>query len=85
MGCYDGARIVMYQRRQPTEMAAPALLATRVPAGTHTISFHYTGYGGYPPLLVLAAVTLLTIAAGERLARRTGKRSRQRVPASSPP
>ncbi len=67
---YDpGWRASVDRRRQPTEMAAPALVATRVPAGTHRVSFHYAGYAGYPQLLALAAVTLLTIAAGERLAR----------------
>ncbi|MBV9819954.1 MAG: hypothetical protein JOZ07_16605 [Solirubrobacterales bacterium] len=70
---YDpGWRVSVDRRRRSTEMVAPALVATDVPAGTHTVSFRYTGYGGYPPLLALAAVTLLTIAAGERLARRTG-------------
>jgi hypothetical protein len=76
---YDpGWQATVDGRRQPTEMVAPALLATRVPAGTHTISFDYTGYGGYPQLLALAAITLLAIAAGERLARR------QHFDASSP-
>jgi hypothetical protein len=53
-------------RRRPTEMVAPALIAIRVSAGTHTVSLRYTGYGSYPPLLALAAVTLLVIALGER-------------------
>ncbi|HTX32309.1 MAG TPA: YfhO family protein [Solirubrobacteraceae bacterium] len=67
---YDpGWRASVDGRRQPIEMVAPALPATRVPAGTHTVSFNYTGYRDYPQLLALAALTLLTIAAGERRAR----------------
>ena len=82
---YDpGWRATVDGRRQPTEMVAPALVATRVPAGTHTVSFRYTGYGGYPQLLALAAITLLTIAAGERLTRRTNRFSRQHVRATPP-
>ena len=82
---YDpGWRATVDGRRQPTEMVAPALVATRVPAGTHTVSFRYTGYGGYPQLLALAAITLLTIAAGERLTRRTDRFSRRHVCATPP-
>jgi hypothetical protein len=69
---YDpGWRASVDGRSQPTQMAAPALIATRVPAGTHTVTFRYTGYGGYPELLAVAALTLLTIAAAERLTRPT--------------
>jgi Bacterial membrane protein YfhO len=81
---YDpGWRATVDGRRKPTEMIAPALVATRVPAGTHTLSFNYTGYDGYPQLLAVAAITLLAIAAGERLTRPSGT-SRQGVRASPP-
>ena len=71
---YDpGWRASVDGRSQAIEMVAPALVATRVPAGTHTVSFNYTGYRGYPQLVALAAITLLMIAAGERLTRRTAR------------
>jgi hypothetical protein len=68
---YDpGWRASVDGRTEPIEMVAPALLATRVPAGTHTVSFRYTGYRDYPQLLVLGAITLIMIGGGERLTRR---------------
>ena len=83
---YDpGWQATVDGHRQPTEMVAPALVATRAPAGTHTVSFNYTGYRGYPQLLALAAITLLTIAGGERLTRPASRLSRQRLRASPRP
>ena len=38
-------------RRQRTEMVAPALVATTVPAGTHRVIFRYRGWQDYPLLL----------------------------------
>jgi hypothetical protein len=49
-------------RRQPTEMVAPALVATTVPAGTHQITFHYRGWRGYPLLFALGAAALAALA-----------------------
>jgi uncharacterized membrane protein YfhO len=43
---------------RPTEMVAPALVATAIPAGTHTIEFRYLGFRGYPLLLALCGLTL---------------------------
>jgi Bacterial membrane protein YfhO len=83
---YDpGWRATVDGRRQPTEMVAPALVATRVPTGAHRVTFRYSGYGGYPQLLALAAIALLTIAVGERLTHRTDRLSRRRLPAGPPP
>jgi hypothetical protein len=44
------------------EMIAPALVGVTVPPGTHYISFRYTGFGGYPELLALAAAAVLVTA-----------------------
>jgi len=73
---YDpGWRANVDGHAQPNELVPPALIATRVPAGIHTVNFRYTGYGGYPWLFALGAVALLAIGAGERL--KAGKRARR--------
>lgn len=46
-------------------MVAPALVATQVPAGTHTLTFHYFAFPGYAALFVLSAAGLLAIGIGE--------------------
>lgn len=66
-------------------MVAPALLPTTLSAGTHTVTFRYTGYGSYPQLLTLSAITLLAIAAGERVTRPAGRSSLTRGAASADP
>jgi hypothetical protein len=43
------------------QMLAPAVTGVTVPPGAHTIAFRYTGFGGYPPLLALAAASLLAV------------------------
>ena len=48
-------------RPQPTEMVAPALVATTVPAGTHRIVFRYRGWRSYPLLFALGAAVLLAL------------------------
>ncbi len=48
-------------RSQPTEMVAPALVATAVPAGTHRVVFHYAGFRGYALLFAISAATLLAL------------------------
>jgi hypothetical protein len=48
-------------RSQPTEMVAPALVATTVKAGTHRVVFRYRGFRGYPLLFAISAATLLTL------------------------
>ncbi len=52
-------------RSQPTEMVAPALVATTVQAGTHRVIFRYAGFRGYPLLLAISAVTLLILLCAE--------------------
>jgi hypothetical protein len=49
-------------RRQRTEMVAPALVATKVPAGTHRIIFRYRGWQGYPLLFAVGAAALMALA-----------------------
>ena len=49
-------------RRQRTEMVAPALVATTVPAGTHQITFRFRGWHDYPLLFALGAAALLALA-----------------------
>ncbi len=44
-----------------TQMVAPALVATTVAAGTHTIIFRYRGFRRYPLLFALSALTLFAI------------------------
>jgi Bacterial membrane protein YfhO len=45
----------------PTQMVAPALVATTVPAGTHRIVFRYRGYGSYIELFALCGLTLAAL------------------------
>ncbi len=52
-------------RSQPTEMVAPALVATTVQAGTHRVVFDYTGFRGYPLLFAISAATLLALLCAE--------------------
>ena len=49
-------------RRVPTQMVAPALVAVNVPAGTDHVVFRFRGYGDYPELFALSALTLALIA-----------------------
>ncbi len=63
-------------RRQRTEMVAPALVATTVPAGTHRVIFRYRGWQDYPLLLAVGAAALVAFAyADVRRARSPGTRS----------
>jgi Bacterial membrane protein YfhO len=55
-------------RPQPTQMVAPALVATAIPAGTHRVVFSYHGFDGYPLLFACAAL-LFAPAAWLRLRR----------------
>jgi uncharacterized membrane protein YfhO len=52
-------------RSQPTEMVAPALVATTGQAGTHRIVFHYAGFRGYSLPFAIGAATLLTLLRAE--------------------
>ena len=49
-------------RRQRTEMVAPALVATTVPAGTHRISFRYQGWRDYLLLFAVGAAALVALS-----------------------
>ncbi len=49
-------------RRQRTEMVAPALVATTVPAGLHQIVFRYRGEQNYPLLFAVGAAALIALA-----------------------
>ncbi len=44
-----------------TQMVAPALVATTVPAGSHTIVFRYHGFRGYPLLFALSGLALAAV------------------------
>ncbi len=60
-----GWRATVDDHSQPTQMVAPALVATHVPAGVHRIVFQYRGYSGYAVLFGLSGLTLvLFLAAG---------------------
>ena len=52
-------------RPQPTEMVAPALVATTVQAGTHRVAFRYHGFRGYPLLFAVSAAALLALLCAE--------------------
>jgi Bacterial membrane protein YfhO len=57
-------------RRVPAQMVAPALVAVNVPAGTDRVVFRFHGYGDYPELLTLSALTLAILAAALMVLRR---------------
>jgi len=57
-----GWTVTLDGHRAAAEMVAPALVAVTVPAGVHRVAFRYTGFGGYPELLALAALALLGAA-----------------------
>jgi len=63
----DGWTATVDGRPTHTTMVAPALVATDVPAGTHTIGFRYQGYSGYPELF---ALTLAALAGADAVRRR---------------
>jgi uncharacterized membrane protein YfhO len=71
----DGWTATVDGRAQPTVMVAPALVATEVPAGTHTLVFRYRGYPGYPELFGLCALALAAFGLTTRLASYRGARS----------
>jgi hypothetical protein len=55
-------------------MVAPALVAVEVPAGTSHVFFRYHGYGGYPELFALAALTLIVLGGAPVCVRRVRRR-----------
>ncbi|MDE3086466.1 MAG: YfhO family protein [Acidobacteriota bacterium] len=59
---YDPGWVATVDGRQvATEMLAPALVGVAVGPGRHTVGFAYRGYGGYPWLWALAALTILAL------------------------
>ena len=60
-------------RSRPTQMIAPALVATAIPAGTHTIEFRYHGFHGYPLLFALSGLTLAAILSAQAIQKRHAK------------
>ncbi len=59
---YDpGWTVTVDGRPQATEVVAPALVATRVPAGRHTVVFGYRGFSGYPLLFALGGLVLIAM------------------------
>jgi hypothetical protein len=61
-----GWRATVDGRAARTRMVGPALVATDVGAGTHTVTFHYVGYGGYAALFAVGALTLVGLAVVDR-------------------
>jgi hypothetical protein len=74
----DGWTATVDGRPQPTRSIAPALVATDVPAGTHTVGFRYRGYSGYPELFALCALTLAAFAGTDAARRPSGARGAAR-------
>ena len=64
--------------RRATGMVAPALVSTRVPAGTHRIIFTYRGFSGYPLLFVLTGLTLAAALGADALGSRRRREGRSR-------
>ena len=60
-----GWAVTVDGRPHATRMVAPALVATRVPAGTHTVVFRYRGYGHYLKLFALCALTLAVLLSAD--------------------
>jgi hypothetical protein len=54
---------------------APALVATRIPAGTHRVAFRYAGFSDYWVLLLLAALSVAVLAVIDHK-----RRARERCP-----
>ena len=63
----DGWTATVDGRPRSTKMVGPALVATDVPAGTHTIAFRYEGYSGYPELFALSLLTVIAFAGADAL------------------
>jgi hypothetical protein len=72
-----GWRATVDGRPAPVLSVAPALVAARVRAGRHTVTFQYHGYSWYPALFALSGVALLSLAALDwaRRRRRDGRRA----------
>jgi hypothetical protein len=56
-------------QRARTFPVAPALVAARVPAGVHRVTFRYAGFSGYSLLFVLSGLSVAVLAAIDRKGR----------------
>jgi hypothetical protein len=61
-----GWSVTVDGHRAAVQMVTPALAGVAVPSGSHRITFSYTGFDGYPELLALAALALLSVAVATR-------------------
>jgi len=57
--------VTVNERSQPTEMVAPALVATTLKAGVQHVVFRYRGFREYPLLFVVSAGVLLALLGAE--------------------
>jgi hypothetical protein len=60
-----GWTVTVDGHRQRTQMVAPALVGTTVPAGTHRVVFRYKGYGGYLELFALCVLALAVLLSAD--------------------
>jgi Bacterial membrane protein YfhO len=56
-----GWTVTVDGRPRPTQMVGPALVATTVSAGSHTIIFRYRGFQSYPLLFALSGLALTAV------------------------
>jgi hypothetical protein len=70
-------------RPVPTRMVAPALVGVDVPAGPDHVVFRFHGYGAYPELFALSALTLALLAAAPRYPRRARRAASLRTSAGA--
>jgi hypothetical protein len=70
-----GWRLTVDGAAQPTSIAAPALIATTVPAGIHRILYTYNGFANYPTLFALSGLTLAAVLVSD-MSRRRRRQSR---------
>jgi hypothetical protein len=68
-----GWKVRLDGQPRPVFMVAPALAATQVPAGTHTLTFRYSAFPGYLALFVLSGAALLALGVGEHWLLRLGR------------
>lgn len=69
-----GWTVTVDRHTQATLMVAPALVATTLPPGTHTVIFRYRGFGDYLELFILCGLSLAALLVAD-LTRRRAQRS----------
>ena len=75
---FDPGWLVRVDGRPATPvMVAPALVAVRVGPGAHRVTFRYSGFAGYPVLLLLSVAALVAVLAADawRASRSARRRS----------